>query len=53
LMAVGGEVEVLLSRWCWLGKCSFVSLLVSHHMVARSSEGLLKCAIGGILARQT
>jgi hypothetical protein len=47
LMAVGGEVAVLLSRRCWLGKCRFVCLLVSHHMVVRSSEGLLKCAIGG------
>jgi hypothetical protein len=53
LMAVGGEVAVLLSHWCWLGKCRFASLLISHHMVVRSSEGLLKCAIGGILARQT
>jgi hypothetical protein len=53
LMAVGGEVAALLSRWRWLRKCSFVSLLVSHHMVVRSSEGLLKCAIGGILTRQT
>jgi hypothetical protein len=53
LMAVGGEVAVLLSRWCWLGKYSFVSLLVSHHMVVSSSDGLLKCAIGGIHARQT
>jgi hypothetical protein len=29
LMAVGGEAAVFLSRWCWLRKCSFVSLLVS------------------------
>jgi hypothetical protein len=53
LMAVGGEVAVLLSRWRWLGKCGFVSLLLSHHMVVRSSERLLNCAIGGIHARQT
>jgi hypothetical protein len=53
LMAVGGEVAVLLSRSCWLGKCSFVSLLISHHMVVRPLEGLVKCAIGGIHARQT
>jgi hypothetical protein len=53
LMAVDGEVAVLLSCWCWLGKCSFVSFLVSHHMVVRSSERLLKSAIGGIHTRQT
>jgi hypothetical protein len=53
LMAVEDKVAVLLSHWCWLGKCSFVSLLVSHHTVVRSSEGLLKFAIGGIHARQT
>jgi membrane protein YqaA with SNARE-associated domain len=53
LMTVGGEVVVLLSRWCWLGMCCFVSILVSNHMVVRSSEGLLKCAIGGVHARQT
>jgi hypothetical protein len=53
LLAVGGEVAVLLSHWCWLRKCSFVSLLVSHHMIVRYSEGLLKCSLGGIFAWQT
>jgi hypothetical protein len=53
LMVVGGVVAMLLSHRCWLGKCSFVSLLGSHHMVVRSSEGLLKSAIGGTHARQT
>jgi hypothetical protein len=33
-----------------LGSADFVGLLVSHHMVVRYSEGLLKYAIGGILA---
>jgi hypothetical protein len=31
-----------------LGSADFVGLLASHHMVVRSLEELLKCAIGGI-----
>jgi hypothetical protein len=32
LMALGGEVEVLLSRWCWLGEVQFCksSCITSH-----------------------
>jgi hypothetical protein len=38
VMAVNGEVAVLLSRWCWLGKCSLVSLLASHHITSHGCE---------------
>jgi hypothetical protein len=47
LMAVGGEVEVLLSCRCRVGKCRFTGLLVSRHIDVRSSEGSLKFSICG------
>jgi hypothetical protein len=49
-MTVVGEAAGVLNYRCRVGKCRFAGLFVSHHMVVRSSEGLLKCALGGIFA---
>jgi hypothetical protein len=47
LMAVGGEVAMLLSRRCRVGKCKFTGLLVPHHIDVGSSEVSLKFSICG------
>jgi hypothetical protein len=52
LMAVGGDVAVWLNCRCRVGKCRFSGLLVSHHMVVRSSEGSLKFSICGNVSWQ-